>query len=67
MVTFAEWLREERKKRGLTLVQLGQMTGVAIGTLDQCEKGRDIKFSTAIRISEGMGVKLSTIYKRMGY
>jgi transcriptional regulator with XRE-family HTH domain len=56
-------LRSLRKSRGLTLVQLAEIVGMPISSVGDIETGvrKTIRVSTARRIAERLGVKVTDI------
>jgi len=57
---FAETLKEERRRAGLTQQQLAEMTGTKKTYISRLENGRtDVQLSTLYRIFEGLGRRVS--------
>ncbi len=57
MTCLGEWIREERQRRGMTLVALSRKTGIAQPNLSLIETGRtDPRWSTVERILEALGI-----------
>ena len=56
-------LRAIRKKRGLTLQQLWQATGVSVPTLSRIERKdlKDIESRTLMRLTEWMGTEVEVL------
>ncbi len=66
-IVFGEWLRAERLKRDLTLQEMADLTNISKSLIWEIEnKGPDLRFGTMIKISSGLGLKLSTAIKRSG-
>lgn len=59
-------LREERQKRGLSLVDVCRMTGIAPGDLSNVERGRQTAFpSWRQRIAEAFGLPEEVLFQRV--
>lgn len=67
METFAQCIKTERLKKQMRLQDVSDRGGITIGTISQAERGADVKLATAHQIAQGLGVKLSTLLKRIGY
>lgn len=61
--TFGNRMRELRKKKKMTLVDLEVETGIANGKLSKIENGLvNIEFFTILKIAEGLGVELRDLF-----
>lgn len=59
-------LREERQLRGLSLVDVCRMTGIAPGDLSNVERGRQTAFpSWRQRIAEAFGLPEETLFQEV--
>lgn len=59
MPTFAERLRELRKRAGLTQAQLASASGVPIGSVRNYEQGqREPYWDVAFRLADALGVSV---------
>ena len=57
-------IRERRKALGLTLAQMAQRTGGALGCLSQIELGKNsASIETLYRISLGLGMKMAELFQ----
>ncbi|NED64690.1 helix-turn-helix transcriptional regulator, partial [Streptomyces sp. SID10244] len=57
-------IREVRKTRGLTMVQLAELAGVSQGLISQVENGRaDPSLETLRRIAEALGIPLFDLFQ----
>ena len=63
LAQLGERLREERRRRGLTLNQLAQQTGVTTGFLSQLERGKNSpSLLTLWRITDALQVPLGQLF-----
>jgi transcriptional regulator with XRE-family HTH domain len=61
MPTFAERLRELRKRAGLTQAQLAQSSGVPLGSIRNYEQGqREPYWNVAFRLASALGVSVES-------
>lgn len=58
-------LREERKRRGLSIYALSAQCGLAQQTISYVERGlRQPSFETVLRIADGIGISLEDVLKQ---
>lgn len=63
-MTFAEWLKQTRTARGMTLKDLAVATGCAIGHIHDTENGKsNPTIATASKLCNGLGFKLWQVLK----
>lgn len=63
---FGKRMREIRKQKKMTLVDLEVEIGITNGTLSKIENGlQNIEFITIIRIAEGLGVEAKELFKNV--
>jgi HTH-type transcriptional regulator, competence development regulator len=63
---FGKRMREIRKQKKMTLVDLEVEIGITNGTLSKIENGlQNIEFITIIRIAEGLGVDAKELFKNV--
>ncbi len=61
-------LREIRKKRGLTVLELSEKSGIPKRTIEDIEKRGDCKVSAAIKLADALEVSLDELCKNIpGY
>ncbi len=61
---FGKRMREIRKQKKMTLVDLEVEIGITNGTLSKIENGlQNIEFITIIRIAHGLGVEAKELFK----
>lgn len=61
---FGKRMREIRKQKKMTLVELEVEIGITNGTLSKIENGlQNIEFITIIRIAEGLRVAAKELFK----
>ncbi len=57
-------LKEKRKERNLTLVQLSEKTGISTTHINDIENNiKEPSISMMIRIAKALGVKIEELYK----
>jgi transcriptional regulator with XRE-family HTH domain len=58
-----ERLRSTRKKRGLTLQQVSEATGVSVATLSRIERKdlKDLESKTLMRVTEWLGTQVEVL------
>ncbi|PZR28269.1 MAG: XRE family transcriptional regulator [Citrobacter freundii] len=57
-------MREIRKQKKMTLIDLEIETGITNGDLSKIENGlKNIEFFTIVKIAEGLGVKMQDLFK----
>ena len=57
-------VKELRKKRGMTLAQMGSMSGLSVGLLSQIENDGVVPpIPTLLSISRALGVKIDTFFR----
>ncbi len=60
---FKDWLRENRKRRGMTLIELQAKTGVSNGQLSRLETGKsELTLFSAVRILHALDLSWSSLY-----
>ncbi len=63
---FGKRMREIRKQKKMTLVDLEVEIGITNGTLSKIENGlQNIEFITIIRIAEGLEVEAKELFKNV--
>jgi transcriptional regulator with XRE-family HTH domain len=63
METQATTLKDLRKRRGLTLVQLAQASGVAHGNLSRIERGREgVTVKRVVQIADALAMPASEVF-----
>jgi transcriptional regulator with XRE-family HTH domain len=66
----AEWLgerlRKTRRKRGLTLQQVAEETGISVATLSRIERGfyGNLKSDTLVTLTDWMGTEVEKLKKQ---
>lgn len=68
-LTLGELLKRERSRRGLTITQLSQAAGIAVGQVHKLENDKVKKVNPAhfAVVAEPLGVPLSKLYAAAGY
>lgn len=56
-------VRYYRQRRGLTLKQLSQLTGVGLSTICEIEKGAEPRVITALLIAKALRVPVEQLWK----
>lgn len=56
-------LKEKRLQKGYTVPELSKISGVPIRTIEDIEKRDDCRVSTAIRLSDALGISLDELCK----
>lgn len=67
-IAVTDWLREERKKRNLTLLEVAEQTGVHRSRIADLEKSFTVntRFIDLARIARFYGIDLNEIARRLG-
>lgn len=65
---FGEWLRQERKRRGLKWADMEALTGMSKTALDNIERNPKAKpgFETIVKIVDGLKVSREHVWKVTG-
>jgi transcriptional regulator with XRE-family HTH domain len=56
--SFGDVIREARKKRGWSQVELGEKSGVSRPTIARVEANNDVTTATIAKIAQALGLKL---------
>lgn len=56
-------VRQYRKRAGLTLVRLAELSGVPKSTLEDIEQGADPQVSTAIRLAKALNTSVEKLWE----
>ena len=51
----------KRAEAGLTIPQLAEKTGVAVGTISRAENGGGVRVDTIQRLAEGLGCEIEDL------
>jgi transcriptional regulator with XRE-family HTH domain len=57
MLIMLSKVKEYREKQFLTLMELRDASGVAIGSIWNAEQGRPVSTTTAKKLAKGLGIK----------
>jgi transcriptional regulator with XRE-family HTH domain len=63
---FGDNLQAARLRRGWSMRELRERSGVAITQISGAERGKPIKLSTAKRLADGLGIPLATMIEDQG-
>ncbi|MCT8858335.1 helix-turn-helix domain-containing protein [Shewanella xiamenensis] len=61
LLEIGQWIVDQRKKRGMTQLDLAEEVGVSPRTLSKIEHGYDMKMSLFLAITEAVGADASEI------
>ena len=61
LLEIGQWIVDQRKKRGMTQLDLAEEVGVSPRTLSKIENGYDMKMSLFLAITEAVGADASEI------
>lgn len=63
---YGEWLKTNRKERGLTQAQLAKQAGVSLMSIRRYESGeRTPRFEERAKIAKAMGMSMEVVYKEL--
>lgn len=63
LLAFGQRMREIRKEKKMTLIDLEIKTGISNGKLSKIENGLvNIEFFTIVKIAEGLGVRVARLF-----
>lgn len=61
---FGKMLQEERRKRGISQVELAKLTGVTVRAISYWENGgRELSISMATKLFDAMGLEMEIFVK----
>ena len=61
--TIGQRIREERKRQGLTMAQLGEKMGISGSLVGRYERGEENpKMETVVRFADALGILVSGLY-----
>lgn len=64
LLAFGQRMREIRKEKKMTLIDLEVETGISNGKLSKIENGLvNVEFFTIVKIAEGLGVEIVQLFK----